>query len=248
MNKKLGLSLLTIGFAGAALAGGKGDYNYSKPENFNQNKAYADSFSKSNASVSGVTAIGEGGKAISHSQGGNAEGGIGHGGIGHGGIGQGGSIQPGAVQNRFQGGNTTISGVGNTEFNNPRQTPMAYAPSSFSANPCIMNYSAGGSGAPFGFSLGISAESDECNARADSVRWQEMNMAPVACQRMLVDSDENQAALKAAGLNCNDAKAGAVALPTNQVIPVATPALDAYVPREEFNRKLDNAQRLGAIK
>jgi hypothetical protein len=231
MNK-LGISLLTLGFAGTALATGKG--GYFKPENFNQNKAYAEASAKA-----------YGGKAIAHGgQGG--EGGIGVGGIGFGG--NGGNIQPGAVQNRFQGGNTTISGVGNSEFNYPRQTPMAYAPSSFSANPCIMNYSAGGSGAPFGFSLGISAESDECNARADSVRWQEMNMAPVACQRMLVDSDENQAALKASGLNCNDAKAVAVALPTNQVIPVATPVLDSYVPREEFNRKLDNAQRLGVMK
>jgi hypothetical protein len=233
MNK-LGISLLTLGFAGTALATGKG--GYFKPENFNQNKAYAEASAKA-----------YGGKAIAHGgQGG--EGGIGVGGIGFGG--NGGNIQPGAVQNRFQGGNTTISGVGNSEFNYPRQTPMAYAPSSFSANPCIMNYSAGGSGAPFGFSLGISAESDECNARADSVRWQEMNMAPVACQRMLVDSDENQAALKASGLNCNDAKAVAVALPTNQVIPVATPALDQWweEKNKEIDQKLDNAQRIGAMK
>jgi hypothetical protein len=235
MNK-LGISLLTLGFAGTALATGKG--GYFKPENFNQNKAYADSFSKSNASVSGVKAISHGGNIAQGAVQNNIEGG------------KGGAVASGAVQNKIEGNKTTISNFGNSDFNNPRQTPMAYAPSSFSANPCIMNYSAGGSGSPFGFSLGISAESDDCNARADSVRWQEMNMAPVACQRMLVDSDENQAALKASGLNCNDAKAVAVALPTNQVIPVATPALDQWweEKNKEIDQKLDNAQRLGVMK
>jgi hypothetical protein len=235
MQKLLPAFFITF-FVANALAGGKSempDFNHMPrgAKNVNQIGVYAEGNAKA-----------YGGKAIAN----GGQGGIGVGGIGIGG--QGGTIQQGAVQNRFQGGNTTISGVGNSEFNYPRQTPMAYAPSSFSANPCVMNYSAGGSGAPFGFSLGISAESDDCNARADSIRWQEMQMAPVACQRMLIDSDENQAALKAAGLNCNDAKSVAVAVPTNQVIPVATPALDNYVPREEFNRKLDNAHRLGAMK
>lgn len=175
----------------------------------------------------------------------------------------GGNVNDGAIRNNVtgiaaggvtaQGGGSesTFSvdgrGIGNNSFNYPRQTPMAYAPSSYSANPCIMNYSAGGSGAPFGFSLGVSAESDECNARADSVRFQELNMPPVACQRMLVDSDENQEAMKASGMNCNNAGHVGVAMPTSMIVPSQTPTLD-YVTRPELNQKLDNAQRLGVIK
>lgn len=131
------------------------------------------------------------------------------------------------------GGNTNIQGVGNTSFNYPRQTPMAYAPSSYSANPCIMNYSAGGSGAPFGFSLGISAESDECNRRGDAVRWQEMGLPQVACERMIVDSEENQEALKKAGIDCKNFPRAAMAAPA-----------DDYVTRPEMNQKLDNYHRL----
>lgn len=223
MQKLLPAFVITF-FVANALAGGKSempDFNHMPrgAKNVNQIGVYAEGNAKA-----------YGGKATANG--------------GQGGTGQGGSGGDGYGGQAYGNGNVDMSG----SFNYPRQTPMAYAPSSFSANPCVMNYSAGGSGAPFGFSLGISAESDDCNARADSIRWQEMQMAPVACQRMLIDSDENQAALKAAGLNCNDAKAVAVAVPTNQVIPVATPALDAYVPREEFNRKLDNAHRLGAMK
>ena len=184
------------------------------------------------------------GKAFSESKA------IAHGGTGIGGVGfaEGGSIKAGAVQNRMQGGNTTISDVGNTNFNNPRQTPMAYAPPVYSANPCTKGYSAGGSGAPFGFSLGFQMSDDECNARADSIRWQELQMATVACHRMLIDSDENQEALKAAGIDCNAAKSVAVAMPTNQIIPVATPALDNYVTNKELENKLDNAHRIGVMK
>lgn len=176
------------------------------------------------------------------------QGGQGGVGVGQGGIVQGGNIQRGAVSN------VVSASTGGVAFNNPRQTPMAYAPSSYSANPCIMNYSAGGSGAPFGFSLGISAESDACNGRADSIRWQEMGMAPTACERMLVDSDENQEALKNSGLNCKDAQRFSAAMPVSYAPPVATPTLDKvapaneYITRPELDQKLNNAHRLGVTK
>ena len=167
--------------------------------------------------------------------------------------GMGGHGGHGTAQNTYAPSNaqaygaSNVSGVGNTQLNYPRQTPMAYAPGSYSANPCIMNYSAGGSGAPFGFSVSVSAESDECNARADSVRWQELGMAKVACTRMLVDSDENNEALKSAGLTCADIDRVSVAVPAVGNPAVSTPALDAYRPGSVCgdgcvtHQELDNA-------
>ncbi|MEQ1560388.1 MAG: hypothetical protein ABL933_15815 [Methyloglobulus sp.] len=204
--------LLALLVSNQTFAGGMGHHEPKGGNtNIHSNNHIQNTYSPSNAQAYGV--------------------GIGKGGAG----GQGGNAYSG-------GGNatTSVSGVGNTNYNVPRQTPMAYAPSSYSANPCIMNYSAGGSGAPFGFSLGISAESDECNARADSVRWQELNMTKVACNRMLVNSDENQEALKASGLTCNEVDRVAVAIPVDQAQNISTPALDEYVRRSELNQKLDD--------
>lgn len=254
MNK-LGISLLTLGFAGTALATGKSDYHNFKPDNFNQNKAYSDSFSKSNASVSGFKAISQGGKAIAHSQGGNAEGGIGHGGIGQGGIGQGGSIQPGAVQNRFQGGNTTISGVGNSDFNYPRQVApiVQFGYGASSDDHCGASFGInGGSGGGNGGILFPWTE-DHCKRLKASKHFMYvLNMPKTACHRFVNGDDDNEKAIKDSGELCSNVKQVTFAepVPANQVIPVATPTLDQWwdSKNNEIDKKLDNAQRLGVMK
>jgi len=186
----------------------------------------------------GPNAVGRQGIGANSPNGTTGDGAVGAGGVGAGGTGNG-AIGSARIVNR----------VGGDNFNYPRQTPMAYAPSSYSANPCAMPQSAGGSGAPFGFSVGITLESDACNSRADSIRWQEMNMPKVACNRMLVDSDENKEALKMAGVTCNDVSAMHVDDPVNSANDIRTPALDNYNPnnfvtRPELNQKLDNYDRL----
>ena len=159
----------------------------------NNSKAYSDSYSKSYAT--GGTAYG--GKAFAQGgQGGNAA--IEKGAIQfnrgavQGGAGGSLNMQPGSVQGG-QGGNgyggqggantggnsyTNVSGVGNTSINTPRQTPLAYSPGmamSFSQQNCANSVSLGVS-APFGaIGGGVPIDSDECNRRADSVRWQEMS-------------------------------------------------------------------------
>lgn len=152
--------------------------------------------------------------------------------------GNGGSVARGAVNNNVSSG---------TNFNNPRQTPMAYAPPAFSTADCIKSYSAGGSGSSFGFSVGIGTDSAPCNARADSIRMQELQMAPVACHRMMVgdyeEADLNKAALQASGMNCNQAASFSPAVATSKPVTVATPILDSYVTHPELNRKLDNLMK-----
>lgn len=144
------------------------------------------------------------------------------------GVGIGGNAQGG------QGvGSVNVTGNGNNVYRQVRQAPFAYSPGlvgSYSQFNCANSVSVGVS-TPFGAAgVGVSDESDDCNRRSDSVRWQELGMAPTACQRMLIESEENQEAMKASGLNCNELKGVAVAAPVPPAVAnhVETPALDDY--------------------
>jgi hypothetical protein len=156
--------------------------------------------------------------------------------------GNGGSIARGAVNNNVSSG---------TSFNNPRQTPMAYAPPAFSTADCIKSYSAGGSGSSFGFSVGIGTDSAPCNARADAIRWQEMQMAPVACHRMVAgdyeEADLNKAALRASGMNCNQAASFSPAVATSRPVETSTKTLDYLMPpnhkHPEIVQMIDNQHK-----
>jgi hypothetical protein len=158
---------------------------------------------------------------------------------------QGATIQSGALKTDMKGGDTKITDVGNTNNSFPRQTPIAYAPglsTSFSQQNCTSSASIGIS-APFGaIGGGVPISDDNCDRRADSIRWQELQAIAVSCNRMVIDSDKNMEALKASGLTCNDIKALFIAAPApaNVVNAVGTPALDEYVTRKELNEKLDN--------
>jgi hypothetical protein len=186
----------------------------------------------------------------------------------------GGNVSDGAIRNNVSGNAGVVQGgtsssnlsasggsvrtnVGGDSFRYPRQTPMAYAPPAYSTSDCIKAASAGGSGASFGFSVGIGMDSDPCNARADAIRYQEMGLAPVGCQRMMVGDYEeanlNKAAMKASGLSCSQARGVSVAMPATGYVPVKTPTLDDYdhsqfVTKPELNDKLDNIHRIESLK
>jgi hypothetical protein len=126
---------------------------------------------------------------------------------------------------------TTNVNAGNSSYNVPRQTPFAYSPGmamSFSQQNCTSSASVGIS-APFGaIGGGVPITSEGCERRLDTLMWQQGGLPRVACNRMTLESGANMDALKASGMACNEIDKVSVAVPTNAVVPVATPALDKY--------------------
>lgn len=170
---------------------------------------------------------------------------------GAGGVGgQGGSVAPGAVANNV---NVTGGGV-NVRY--PVQAPgMAIGTGmSYSQANCANGVGAAGSGQGGGGSFLWPWESDACNARLDSAHFAGLGLHKSACFRF-IQMDDNADAMKSAGESCENVNRTAVAVPMpGAIVPTATPTLDRvmpmddYVPREELNRKLDNAHRLGVVK
>jgi hypothetical protein len=68
--------------------------------------------------------------------------------------------------NNSTGNTTTVTG---DTTNNPRQTPMAYAPDNLNTSPCALGFSGGGSGPMGALALGITRIDKGCDSRQTAV-------------------------------------------------------------------------------
>lgn len=114
--------------------------------------------------------------------------------------------------------------INNNQVRQHRIVPFAFSPGmamSFSQDNCSNSASLGVSTGIFGVSGGVPIGSDDCNRRKDVQMWLATQQPRIACERM-IQSEENAAAMKAAGLDCSRLTAAVVApvvVPSNLNVP-----------------------------
>lgn len=133
------------------------------------------------------------------------------------------------------GSNVVKTGAVTTTFNQVRQhrvVPFAFAPGlamSFSQDNCANSASIGVSTGIFGASGGMPINNDACNRRKDVQMWLAVQQPRIACERM-IQGEENLAAMRKAGLTCEQLTTAA---------PVAIIPSVLNVPPNSYWDKLD---------